>query len=75
MRHVKSHRAGSAFVAFGFAVAMMGTTLPTPLYPLYDRAFGLAPFSRRSSSRPTRSAWWRRCSSSDICRMRLDDGR
>jgi MFS family permease len=22
---------------------MMGTTLPTPLYPLYDRAFGLAP--------------------------------
>ena len=44
MRHVKSHLAGSAFVAFGFAVAMMGTTLPTPLYPLYDRAFGLAPF-------------------------------
>ena len=42
MRHVKSHRAGSAFVAFGFAVAMMGTTLPTPLYPLYDRAFDLA---------------------------------
>jgi MFS family permease len=43
MRPVKSHRAGSAFVAFGFAVAMMGTTLPTPLYPLYDRAFGVAP--------------------------------
>lgn len=30
-------------VAFGFAVAMMGTTLPTPLYPIYDHAFGLAP--------------------------------
>jgi MFS family permease len=30
-------------VAFGFAVAMMGTTLPTPLYPLYNHAFGLAP--------------------------------
>jgi MFS family permease len=43
MRHVQSHLAGSAFVAFGFAVAMMGTTLPTPLYPLYDHAFGLAP--------------------------------
>jgi MFS family permease len=43
MRHVKSHLAGSAFVAFGFAVAMMGTTLPTPLYPLYNRAFDLAP--------------------------------
>ena len=43
MRHVKSHLAGTAFVAFGFAVAMMGTTLPTPLYPLYNRAFGLAP--------------------------------
>jgi MFS family permease len=27
----------------GFAIAMMGTTLPTPLYPLYNRAFGLAP--------------------------------
>jgi len=43
MRHVTSHAAGSAFVAFGFAVAMMGTTLPTPLYPLYNHAFDLAP--------------------------------
>jgi MFS family permease len=43
MRRVKSHLAGSVLVAFGFAVAMMGTTLPTPLYPLYDHAFGLAP--------------------------------
>jgi len=40
---VKGHRAGSFLVAFGFAVAMMGTTLPTPLYPLYNHAFGLAP--------------------------------
>jgi MFS family permease len=31
------------FVAFAFAVTMMGTTLPTPLYPLYNRAFDLAP--------------------------------
>jgi MFS family permease len=43
MRHVKSHLAGSVLVAFGFAIAMMGTTLPTPLYPLYTSAFGLAP--------------------------------
>jgi MFS family permease len=43
MRHAKGHLTGSVFVAFGFASAMMGTTLPTPLYPLYDRAFGLAP--------------------------------
>ena len=43
MRHVKSHLAGSVLVVFGFAVAMMGTTLPTPLYPLYNHAFGLAP--------------------------------
>jgi hypothetical protein len=43
MRHVNNHVAGSALVAFGFAVAMMGTTLPTPLYPLYNRAFDLAP--------------------------------
>jgi MFS family permease len=40
---VKGHLAGSVLVAFGFAVAMMGTTLPTPLYPLYNHAFGLAP--------------------------------
>ncbi len=43
MQRVKGHLGGSVLVAFGFAVAMMGTTLPTPLYPLYDRAFGLAP--------------------------------
>ena len=40
MPHARSHLAGSAFVAFGFAVAMMGTTLPTPLYPLYNRTLG-----------------------------------
>ena len=43
MVRIRSHLAGTVFVAFGFAVAMMGTTLPTPLYPLYNRAFGLAP--------------------------------
>jgi MFS family permease len=39
----RSHLADSVLVAFAFAVAMMGTTLPTPLYPLYNRAFDLAP--------------------------------
>ncbi len=29
-----------ALVAVAFAVAMLGTTLPTPLYPLYERLFG-----------------------------------
>ena len=43
MVRIRSHLAGTVFVAFGFAVAMMGTTLPTPLYPLYNRAFDLAP--------------------------------
>ena len=28
--------------AFAFAVAMLGTTLPTPLYPLYQRHFGFS---------------------------------
>jgi MFS family permease len=42
MHDVKSQGAGSVLVAFAFAVAMMGTTLPTPLYPLYDHAFNLA---------------------------------
>ncbi len=35
----------SWFVAFAFSVNMMGTTLPTPLYPLYQRAFGLDPLA------------------------------
>src|SRR2546421_9691812 len=33
-----------AFVgaAYAFAVTMLGTTLPTPLYPLYQRRFGFS---------------------------------
>lgn len=26
-----------------FAIVMLGTTLPTPLYPIYERQFGIAP--------------------------------
>ncbi|OAH12992.1 MFS transporter [Streptomyces jeddahensis] len=33
----------TAAVAFGFWSTMVGTTVPTPLYPLYERAFGLSP--------------------------------
>lgn len=30
-------------VAYAFLVVMLGTTLPTPLYPIYGEAFGLSP--------------------------------
>ena len=33
------------FVAFAFSVNMAGTTLPTPLYPLYQKALGLDPLA------------------------------
>ena len=33
---------GFAFVAFAFLVVMVGTTLPTPLYPLYEAEFGFS---------------------------------
>jgi MFS family permease len=29
-------------VAFAFAVAALGATLPTPIFPLYERQFGLS---------------------------------
>jgi MFS family permease len=35
-------RAGFAAVAFAFSVAMLGTTLPTPLYVLYRQRFGFS---------------------------------
>jgi len=31
-----------AIVAFAFLVAMAGTTLPTPLYPIYEQEFGFS---------------------------------
>jgi MFS family permease len=36
------HRAAFAAVAFALAVAMLGTTLPTPLYDLYRARFGFS---------------------------------
>jgi MFS family permease len=35
-----ARRNGFAGIAYAFAVAMLGTTLPTPLYPLYAAEFG-----------------------------------
>lgn len=35
-------RTGSAGVGFAFAVTMFGTTLPTPLYPLYRHQIGFS---------------------------------
>jgi MFS family permease len=35
-------RRGFAFAAYAFAVTMMGTTLPTPLYGLYQERFGFS---------------------------------
>lgn len=37
---VPSSRLASAMVVFAFASTMLGTTLPTPLYPSYEERFG-----------------------------------
>ena len=37
-------RAGFAATALALAVAMLGTTLPTPLYPLYREQLGFSEF-------------------------------
>jgi MFS family permease len=37
-----SRRAGFAAAAFALAIAMLGTTLPTPLYGLYRQRYGLS---------------------------------
>ena len=39
-RRVMSRRAASWVVAGAFLITMIGTTLPTPLYPLYEQRFG-----------------------------------
>ncbi|MCM9080939.1 MFS transporter [Streptomyces spororaveus] len=36
---------GAAVVAFAFWITMAGTTAPTPLYPLYGKAFGFSPIT------------------------------
>jgi hypothetical protein len=41
-RRVTSRRTAFRIVAAAFAVTKLGTTLPTPLYPLYQRAMGFS---------------------------------
>jgi MFS family permease len=41
-RRVLAQRAGFAAVAYAFAVTMLSTTLPTPLYPLYRAQLGFS---------------------------------
>jgi MFS family permease len=41
-RPVLAQRAGFAAVAYAFAVTMLSTTLPTPLYPLYRAQLGFS---------------------------------
>ncbi|HEX4014910.1 MAG TPA: MFS transporter [Candidatus Cybelea sp.] len=36
-------RPAFVFAAVAFLIAMIGTTLPTPLYPVYEREFAIAP--------------------------------
>jgi MFS family permease len=36
----RARRIGFACVGYAFGITMLGTTLPTPLYPLYQREFG-----------------------------------
>lgn len=39
VRAVVSRNTGFGLVAYAFLVTMMGTTLPTPLYPLYEQRY------------------------------------
>lgn len=43
-RRTASREVGFWLVAFAFAVTMLGTTLPTPLYVLYEHSLGFATF-------------------------------
>jgi MFS family permease len=42
MRRSMSRSAGFVAAAYAFAVAMLGTTLPTPLYPSYQEQWGFS---------------------------------
>src|SRR3954466_10203312 len=39
MRVAASRRVGFVLVAYAFLVTMIGTTLPTPLYPLFEERY------------------------------------
>lgn len=42
-RTAVGNQKGFIGAAYAFLVVMIGTTLPTPLYPIYADAFGLSP--------------------------------
>lgn len=42
-RPAHDHRVGFWLIAGAFAIVMTGTTLPTPLYPVYEQRFAFAP--------------------------------
>jgi MFS family permease len=42
VRMILDRRAGFAAVAYAFAVTMLGTTLPTPLYGIYQQDYGFS---------------------------------
>lgn len=37
---ILSRRAASIWIGYAFLVTMVGTTIPTPLYPIYEQRFG-----------------------------------
>ncbi|MFD7257936.1 MFS transporter [Streptomyces sp. NPDC059874] len=41
----RRRRLATAAVAYAFWITMVGTTVPTPLYPLYERTFGFSSFA------------------------------
>jgi Major Facilitator Superfamily len=41
-RHTPGRRAATIGAAYAFFVTMVGTTLPTPLYPIYEARFGFS---------------------------------
>lgn len=41
-RPAVSHASGFALVAYAFMVTMIGTTMPTPLYPIYQAEYGFS---------------------------------
>jgi MFS family permease len=42
LRHARGRRAATFGAAYAFFVTMLGTTLPTPLYPIYEARFGFS---------------------------------
>ena len=59
-RAVVGRRLAFALVAYAFAVTMLGTTLPTPLYPIYQARMGFSELIVNGDLRRVRSRGDRR---------------